>query len=154
MSGQRPRRKIRKGRSLDPENHSQQAWWRTKRNGSRRRNVRSCSSQAELGNLCGGNFLRKSVFGTRGCGYALRPLLEAAAMLFLAGHTAGSELERNSILGVAKPRTTRMACWHGVVVSGAVVSSNVLSHFNRWVHVPGMHEDHGRHGHLCPSHHG
>ncbi len=70
-------------------------------------------------------------------------------MLFLAGHTAGSELERNGILGVAKPRTTRMACWHGVVMSGLV-----LSHFNRWMHMTGMHEDHWRHGHLCPSHHG
>src|SRR5271157_2771576 len=149
MSGQRPPREIRKGRSLDPENHSQQAWWRTKRNGSRRRNVRPCISQAELGNLCGGNLLRKSVSGTRGCGYALRPLLEAAAMLFLARHTAGSELDRNAILGVAKPRTTRMAGRHGVVVSALM-----LSHFPRCMHMAGMHEDHRRHGHLCPSHHG
>ncbi len=171
MSGQRPRRGIRKSsrfpvlsnnrkvwgllrtenqkRSLDPENHSQQAWWRAKRNRSRRRNVRLGMSQAELGNLCGGNLLRKSVSGTRGCGYALRPLPEAAAMLFLARQTAGSELEQSYILGVAKPRTTRMACWHCVVVSALV-----LSHFTRCMHVPGMHEDHRRHDHLCPSHHG
>jgi hypothetical protein len=81
-------------------------------------------------------------------------LLEAAAMLFLARQTAGSELERNRILGVAKPRTTPMGCGHDVVVSGLVVSSNVLSHFTRWMHMAGMHEDHGRHGHLCPCRHG
>jgi len=76
-------------------------------------------------------------------------LLEAAAMLILAGHTAGSELERNRILGVAKPRTTRMAGGHSVVVSGLV-----LSHFACGMQMAGMHEDHWRHGHLCPSHHG
>ncbi len=42
-----------------------------------------------------------------------------------------------------------MAGGHGVVVS-----SLVLSHFDRWMHMAGMHEDHRRHGHLCPSHHG
>jgi len=75
-------------------------------------------------------------------------LLEAAAMLFLARQTAGSELERNCIPGVAEPRTTRVAGGHEVVVSGLV-----LSHFTRWMHMAGMHQDHGRHGHLCPSHH-
>ncbi len=111
--------------------------------------MRPCISQAELGNLCAGNYLRKSMSGTRRYGYALWPLLEAAAMLFLARHTADSELERNGILGVAKPRTTGMACRHDMVVSGLV-----LSRFTRGMHMAGMHEDHGRHGHLCPSHHG
>ncbi len=47
-----------------------------------------------------------------------------------------------------------MAGEHDVVVSGAAVSSNVLSHFNHCMHMAGMHQDHGRHGHLSPSHHG
>jgi len=81
-------------------------------------------------------------------------LLEAAAMLSLARQTAGSEHEQNRILEVAKPRTTCMAGEHDVVVSGAAVSSNVLSHFNHCMHMAGMHQDHGRHGHLSPSHHG
>ncbi len=46
-----------------------------------------------------------------------------------------------------------MACGHGVVVRGTVVRSNVLSHFTRWMHVPGMHGEHRRQGHLCPGHH-
>jgi hypothetical protein len=75
-------------------------------------------------------------------------LLEAAAMLFLARQTAGSELERNRILGVAETRTTPMAGGHDGVVSGLV-----RCHFRQWMHMAGMHEDQWRHGHLCPSQH-
>jgi hypothetical protein len=35
-----------------------------------------------------------------------------------------------------------------------LVSALVLSHFERCVHVAGMHEEHRRHGHLRPTHHG
>ena len=69
-------------------------------------------------------------------------------MLILARQTAGSELERSRIPGLAEPRTARMACRHGVVVSG-----HVLSRFTRWMHAPNMHDEHRRHGHLYPSHH-
>ncbi|MFI5118469.1 MAG: hypothetical protein ACHP8B_17410 [Terriglobales bacterium] len=106
-------------------------------------------SQAELGNLYEGNLVRKSIPDTHGCEYALRPLPEAAAMLFLARQTAGSELERNRNLGVAKARTTGMAGEHDMMVNGLG-----RSQFTRWMHMPSMHEEHGRHGHLCPSHHG
>lgn len=102
-----------------------------------------------MGNLSEGYLLRESVACGRGCGYALRSLLEAAAMLFLAGQTAGSELERNRIPGASNPRTTPMACGHGVVVSGLV-----LSHFTRCMHMAGTHDNHGHHGHLSPCHHG
>jgi len=68
-------------------------------------------------------------------------------MLFLARQTGSSELQRSHLLGLAKPWTTRMTCGHDVVVSGLV-----LSHFTRWMHMPGMDEEHWRHGHLCPSH--
>jgi hypothetical protein len=76
-------------------------------------------------------------------------LQEAATMLILARQTAGSELERCRILGLAEPRTARMACGHGAVV----VNGHVLRHFTRWMHGPNMHDEHRRHGHLCPSHH-
>ncbi len=139
-----------KGESLDPENHSKKVCWRTKRDRSRRRNVRLCiMSRVEVGSLHGGNVSRKSVSGTHGCGYAQRPLPEAAAMRILTRQTAGSKLERSRIPGLAKPRTAQMACGHDVVVSALV-----LSHFTHRMRMAGMHEDHWRHGHLCPSHYG
>ncbi len=70
-------------------------------------------------------------------------------MLIPARQTAGSELERSRILRLAQPRTARMARGHDVVVSGYV-----LSQFARWMRMPGMHDEHWRHGHLCPCHHG
>ncbi len=69
-------------------------------------------------------------------------------MLILAWQTAGSELERSRILALAQLRTAGMACGHGVLVSGLV-----LSHFTRWMHVQGMHDEHRRQRHLCPGHH-
>ena len=138
---------LRKG-NLDPEDHSQQSWCRTKHHRSGRRNVRLCLGQAELGNLCRGNILRKSVSRTNRCGQVLRSLQEAAAMLFLARRTGSGERQRSRLAGLAQPRTTRMACGHDVVVS-----RHVPSHFTRRMHMPGMHEEHRRHGHLCPSHH-
>ena len=137
-----------KGRNLNPENHSKQAWWRTRRNCSGRGNVPLCMNRAEFGNLYRGHLSRNSASGTHRCGYALRSLQEAATMLILARQTAGSELERSRIPGLAEPRTARMACRHGVVVSG-----HVLSRFTRWMHAPNMHDEHRRHGHLYPSHH-
>jgi len=56
-------------------------------------------------------------------------------MLILARQTAGSKLERSRILGLAKPRTARMACGHDVVVSALVPRR-----FTRWMHVPAMHD--------------
>jgi hypothetical protein len=105
--------------------------------------------RAELGNLCWGNVATKSTSGTHGCGYAQRPLSKAAAVLILAGLTAGSDLEQIRIRGLANPRTAGMACGHGVVVSGFL-----LSHFMPWMHVPGTHDEHRRHRHLCPGHYG
>lgn len=106
------------GRSLDPENHTKLPWWRTRRDRSRRRSVRLCIvSRDEFGNIRRGNVSRKFVSGTRGCGHALRPLQEAAAMLIPTRHTAGSELEPSRIRGgLAKPRTAWMASGHYVVV--------------------------------------
>jgi len=118
--------------------------------------VRLCIARRdESGNLRRGNVSRKFVSGTRGCGHALRPLLEAAAMLILTRHTAGSELEPSPIRGgLAEPRTARMmASWHNVVVRGHLPDDG-LSHFPRWMHVSGMHGEHRSHSHLCPGHHG
>ena len=67
-------------------------------------------------------------------------------MPILARQTAGSELERSRIPGLAEPRTARMACRHGVMVSG-----HVLSHFTRWMHGPNMHDEHRRHGHSAQA---
>jgi len=80
-----------KGRSLDPENHSKQAWWRTRRNRGCRKGLRPNVSRAEFDDLYEGNLLRKSLSAYRG-GQVLRSLLEAAAVFILAGKTAGGEL--------------------------------------------------------------
>ena len=138
-----------KGESLDPENHSKKAWWKTRRNRSREGNEGFGTSRAEFGNLCGGDVARKSASGTHGCGYAQRSLSKTAAVLILAGLTAGSELEQIRILGFANPRTAGMARGHGVVVSGLL-----LSHFTPRMRVPDMHDEHRRHSHLCPGHYG
>jgi len=69
-------------------------------------------------------------------------------MLILARQTAGGELDRSQIPGPLKLRTARMACGHGVVVSG-----HVLRHITRRMYMPNMHDKHRRHGHLYPSHH-
>jgi len=74
-------------------------------------------------------------------------------MLILARHTARSELKQSRIPGLAKSRTARMACGHGIAVSGMAVRGVVLSHFTRWMHVPGMHDEHRCHGYLRPGHH-
>ena len=70
-------------------------------------------------------------------------------MLFLARQTGSSELQRNHFPGLAQPGTAWMSCGHGMVVS-----ARVLGHFTCRMHMPGMHEEHWRHSHLCPSHHG
>ena len=107
-------------------------------------------SRAEFGSLRGGSLLRKSVSSTDGCGYALRPLPEAAAMLILARKTAGGELERSRILGLSLANfwTARMARGHDVMVC-----SRMLGDFMRRMHVPVTHGQHRGQGHLRPGHH-
>ena len=136
-------------RSLDAQNHSKQVWWKSESNRNRRGNVRRCvKRRVDFGNLCRRRVWRKSASRTDRCGYVLRPLQEAAAVPILAWLSAGSELKRDRIPGLAKPRTAGMARGHGVLVSGVV-----LSDFARCMCVPHMHREHRRHGHLCPGHH-
>ena len=100
-------------------------------------------TRVKFGNLCAGNVTRKSVSGTYGCGYVLRPLQKAAAVLILAWQIAGRELDRRRILGLANPRTARMAGGHNVMMSGLV-----LGHLTCRMHDPCVHDEHRRQGHL------
>jgi hypothetical protein len=74
-------------------------------------------------------------------------LQEAAAVLILAGQTAGRELERKRILDLADLGAAGMAGGHNALV----VKGSVLGHCTWWLQVPGMHEEHWRQGHLCPG---
>jgi hypothetical protein len=73
-------------------------------------------SRAEFGNLGSGNDSRQSMAGTYGCGWVVRTLQEAAAVLILAGQTAGRELERKRILDLADLGAARMAGGHNALV--------------------------------------
>jgi hypothetical protein len=73
-------------------------------------------------------------------------------MLILAWLTAGGDFKQTGILDVAFrcpwTWTAGMTCGHDVMVGG-----HLLSHSARRMHVPGLHGQHRRYGHLCPSHH-
>jgi hypothetical protein len=132
---------------LDPENHAEQARWRTRRGQTQRRNARLGMSGAEFSDLGGGHFAREAASCTDGRGEVLRPLTEATLVLILARQPAGSHLDQSSSLGVVKARATRMTRGHGVVL----VSGLALRRLQRRMSVPGMHEEHRSQGHLRPS---
>jgi hypothetical protein len=83
-------------------------------------------------------------------GHALRPLLEAAAVLILARQAGGGELEPGGVFSLANAGATGMlmAGGHGVMVRG-----HALRHFTGGMHWAGVHEEHRRQSQLRPNHH-
>jgi hypothetical protein len=132
---------------LDPANHAEQGWWRSRRGQTQRRNARLETSGAEFSDLGSGHFAREAASCTDWRGEVLRPLTEATLVLILAGQTAGSNSDRSSIFDVVKTRATRVTGGYGVVL----VSGLVLRRLQRHMYMPGMHEEQRRQGHLRPS---
>ncbi len=124
---------------------------RPRRNCRRRKNTGlGITIWTEFGNIRWSNVSRHaSIYG---CGDALRALLKATAMVIVARQASGGELKGNGVVGLPRPRTTRMACGHRAVVSGHLPGDK-RCHFTGGMYMAGLHEQHGSQGHLSPSHH-
>ena len=145
-------RELQSGGTLNAENHFKLDGWRTRRNRHRQTNVRHFVSRAEFGNFGHENISRDASSLVDGSGDTLRPLPEAAAMVFPARHVAGSELQRSRIVSCVDSR----AAWQLVMTRGhnMMVSGYMLRHFTRGMDVALVHEQHRGQCYFCPGHHG